>query len=241
MRVPSLQQLRSRLGLLRSDLTYNQDGLATIHNASFIAEPLFEASYRAGRATGSWGASDIHWRAHVACWAAARAAELSGDFVECGVNRGGLAMTTFRYTSFQNLAKRYFLLDTFNGLDPRYVTTGEESAEKMAEAYSECYDDVCATFAAYDNVIVVRGAVPETLTQVDAEQVAYLSIDMNCVQPEIAAMTYFWPKIVPGGLVLLDDYGWPGHDAQREGFNALAHELQFKILSLPTGQGLIIK
>jgi O-methyltransferase len=198
-------------------------------------------SYGAGKATGSWGASDIHWRAHVACWAASQAARLPGDFIECGVNRGGLALTTMRYTSFEMLSKRYFLLDTFNGLDSNYVISGETSTDKMAGAYTECYDDVCKTFADSPHVVIVRGSVPDTLPMVDTEQVAYLSLDMNCVQPEVAAADYFWPKLVPGAIMLLDDYGWPGHEAQREGFDEFAGRREITILSLPTGQGVIVK
>ena len=65
---------------------------------------------------------------------------------------------------------------------------------------------------------------------------------MNCVAPEIEALQYFWPKIVPGGLIILDDYGWGGtHDSQKEAQEAFAESVDVKILTLPTGQGLIIK
>ena len=46
-------------------LTYNQDGLATRHNCDFMHEPRFAEAYRLGKSTGSWGDSEIHWRAYV--------------------------------------------------------------------------------------------------------------------------------------------------------------------------------
>ena len=64
---------------------------------------------------------------------------------------------------------------------------------------------------------------------------------MNCALPEIEAFKYIWPNLVQGGIVVLDDYGWRGHEVQYEAFNKLSKELGFLILSLPTGQGLIIK
>ncbi len=57
----------------------------------------------------------------------------------------------------------------------------------------ECYDEVRKTFLAF-NVRIIRGAVPETLSSVDSEKIAYLSIDMNCVEPEIAAAEFFGKK-----------------------------------------------
>ena len=49
----------------------------------------------------------------------------------------------------------------------------------------------------------MKGRVPESLEAVEIESVAYLSIDMNIVEPEIAALEYFWDKLVPGALVVL--------------------------------------
>jgi hypothetical protein len=64
---------------------------------------------------------------------------------------------------------------------------------------------------------------------------------MNCVGPEIAAIEYFWPRLVHGALVILDDYGWSAHIAQKLAMDDFAGKVGTKILSLPTGQGLIIK
>lgn len=72
-----------------NEVTYNQDGLVTKHGTDFMREDRFAGAYRIGEKTGSWKGATIHWRAHVACWAAERACELEGDFVECGVNKGG--------------------------------------------------------------------------------------------------------------------------------------------------------
>jgi predicted O-methyltransferase YrrM len=64
---------------------------------------------------------------------------------------------------------------------------------------------------------------------------------MNCVKPEISAFRFFWPRLSPGGVVILDDYGFKDHRRQKEAFDSLSKALNFKIIQLPTGQGLIIK
>ena len=61
---------------------------------------------------------------------------------------------------------------------------------------------------------------------------------MNCSPPEIAAINFFWDKLVPGAMVLLDDYGFVSYEEQK---NAFDNEKGIEILALPTGQGLIIK
>ena len=59
-----------------------------------------------------------------------------------------------------------------------------------------------------------------TLAQANIEQVSYLSIDMNCSAPEIAAAEFFWEKLTPGAVVLLDDYGFNDtHIVQKRAFD----------------------
>ena len=70
-----------------------------------------------------------------------------------------------------------------------------------------------------------------------AAKIAFLSIDMNCVEPEIAAAQYFWDRMVPGGAMLLDDYGHPLHINQKRAFDQFAREKGVEILHLPTERG----
>src|SRR5262245_20166043 len=102
--------------------TYNQDGLVTAHNSDFVREPRFASAYAAGKATGSWTFGDLTWRAYVVCWAADRGVNLDGDFVECGVNRGGYALTVVKYVHFDALPKTFYLLDTYEGLVETHIT-----------------------------------------------------------------------------------------------------------------------
>ncbi len=228
--------------LIYGKATYNQDGLVTAHNADFMTEPRFAAAYRAGKATGSW-AGDLHWRAYIICWAAEYALKLDGDYVECGVNRGGYALAAMHYTDFKDQSRQFYLLDTFKGLDERYVSDEERQHGIVAATwgYEDCYDDVVQTFAPYPNVRIVQGTVPETLPQVDSDTICFLSIDMNNRDPEIAAADYFWDKLVSGGIIVLDDYGWRKHIAQKQAFDTFAQRRGISVLSLPTGQGLIFK
>jgi hypothetical protein len=221
--------------------TYNQDGLATTHTAPFLDDARFLDAYEAGKSTGSWTFGDLHWRAHVVCWAAERGASLPGDFVECGVNRGGYALTVIKYVSFDTLDKRFYQLDTYEGLAERYISSEERERGVRVGEYEPCYDAVVRTFGEYPNVEIIRGAVPETLPQVDTDSVAFLSLDMNTRDPEIAAAEYFWDRLASGAAIVLDDYGWRKHREQQRAFDDFANRRAVQVLALPTGQGLILK
>jgi hypothetical protein len=221
------------------------DDLVSWHNPEFLADPAFIHAVELGNDRHSWDLSrDVRWRYHVILWAAWRAARLDGDFVECGVNRGGFSRAIVDYLDFGRLQKTFYLMDTFNGLVETYISPEERANGVSREAYakySECFDDVREAFRPFPNVVLVRGPIPDTLAQVTPAKVSYLSIDMNVVIPEIAAAEHFWDRLVSGAVMILDDYGHLTYVLQKHAFDAFAADRGVQVLLLPTGQGLIFK
>jgi hypothetical protein len=64
---------------------------------------------------------------------------------------------------------------------------------------------------------------------------------MNVMIPELAAIEHFWDKLVPGAAVILDDYGWLAYVKQKHALDQFTAGKGVKILTLPTGQGLLLK
>lgn len=226
---------------------YSQDGLITNHNHDFTKDPSFCKAFARGVRADAEGKH--HWRVHVGLWAASLASKLDGDYVECGVNRGFLSSAVTEYLDWNSLNKRFYLLDTFNGVDERYLSERQIKAGRLERArkhtlngdYVQGTASAQANFSEWSDVHVIQGSVPETLDEVTAERVAYLHLDMNCAEPEAATFNYFWDRLVPGAVVLLDDYGFRGYEAQKDAMDAAASGKYTSIASLPTGQGLIIK
>jgi O-methyltransferase len=108
------------------------------------------------------------------------------------------------------------------------------------EKKGNIYEQVKETFKDF-NVEIIKGAVPDTLPLVKSDKICFLSMDMNCVQPEVDALNYFWDKMVSGGMIVLDDYGYPGCIDQKLAHDAFAKSKNVMVLSLPTCQGLIVK
>jgi O-methyltransferase len=225
--------------------TFAGDSLVSWHNVEFLDDPAFRRAVELGNARQSWDRTyDVRWRYHVILWAAWRAARMEGDFVECGVNRGGFSRAVVDYVDFGHLDKTFYLMDTFDGLDESTITPEERamgvSRAKFAK-YTDCFADVQDAFRAFPNVVLVRGSIPETLPRVVPAKVSYLSIDMNVVLPEIAAAEHFWDRLVSGAVIILDDYGHAPHVLQKRAFDAFAAERGAQVLLLPTGQGLLFK
>ncbi|MFZ4499970.1 MAG: TylF/MycF/NovP-related O-methyltransferase [Minisyncoccia bacterium] len=238
-----LPKLRLLSYAIRDKFTYTEDCLYTTVNVNFLNEPTFANAYTKGKELmqESWDNYDFRWRAYIVAWAAKQMKNLEGDFVECGVNTGMIARMIIDYINFESVNKKYYLLDTYTGMSETYSTEKEMIRSEKMGYTTDIYGMVKNTFAPFENVIIVRGAVPETLSQVPSSKVSLLLIDMNCLLPEIEALEFFWDKMVPGGLIILDDHGFPGHEEQRRGHIDFAARHNTVVLPLPTGQGLIIK
>lgn len=219
---------------------YSEDCLTTFHNHDFVRDSRFAVAYQRGiKASGV----DHHmrWRVHVALWVASQVKGLPGAFVECGVSTGFLSSAIMQFLEWNSLRKDFYLFDTFSGLQERLLTPDEKKTERLEWYKDLSYESVLENFAEFTNVHLIKGTVPDSLSRAEIPGVCYLSLDMNCTVPEIAAATHFWDKIVPGGMVLLDDYAYSGYEEQNRAFNVFATEKGTEILALPTGQGLILK
>ncbi len=247
-----LRAVRAEYWVARTLLpnVYANDALICFNSHAFVDDPEFQRAYQRGaQALGDEDWYAWQWRVHVGLWAAKSASQLEGDFVECGVSYGFLSSAIMEHLDWDSLGKTFYLLDTFAGLDPRFVSDGERASGALATSeahlrtgmYADGADGVRANFAQWNNHRIVVGAVPETLDQVESEAIAYLHIDMNCAPPEVAALRQLWPRLSPGAFVLLDDYANRGRDEQRVAMDTVADELGVSICTLPTGQGLLIK
>jgi hypothetical protein len=228
--------------VLTMEPSYNEDGMFTNHNCDFMQEPLFKAAYDLGFATESSNESHLHWRVYTACWLANRAKDLEGDFVECGTNKGMFARAIVHYTDFGNLAKKFYLVDTYRGLIEELQTEEEKKRQKFYyQDVEDTYQKVAETFSPFDNVIIVRGVIPDILANFEADDIAFLHIDMDSIAPEIAAIEHFWDKIISAGTILLNNYAYPGYEGNKKACDKFAESKDLTVLTLPTGQGLILK
>ena len=237
--------------IVRGPLRYKANGLFTMHNSDFMDDPDFIAAREVAKRTMAMD-HPAPWRVYVNCWAVSHAAALHGCAVECGTWKGYTARAVVEYLRLKNKnqdgpkLKEYYLIDSFHGLNLEDMSEAERKmglANKNKTMYADdIYSEVSHAFCEFPEVKVVRGYIPDVLKDLEGvTRVGYLHIDLNNVVPEIAAAEFFWPHLMPGAIVILDDYGFKKHFEQKKAFDAFAEARNASILTLPTGQGLILK
>jgi len=235
--------------LRRNRYDYRADGLAIKkRNLRFLTDPRFSAAWDETRQVSVPGfrkgkIPDIRWRTLICIQAAQQALLTAGDFVECGVNTGLMSGMICRYLDFARINRHFFLFDTFAGI-PLAGLDGKEAAEAAhinKAKYCDCYAVAQENFRTFPNVKLMRGALPDTLSEITGRKIAYLLIDLNSATYEMQVIDRIWDQLSPGATIVLDDYGHQGHPDQFVAWNDFAAKVGHPIFQLPTGQGLMFR
>jgi hypothetical protein len=228
------------LGILNSlfGRVYHADHLITVERCmGFVEDKKFTSALDASARTAQ--NRSLAWRLHTLSWAASQAIHLPGDFVECGVFEGFCSHFLCEYLDFGNVEKRFILYDTFKGVPDQHRSTSPVAAG--AYEVDKLLESVRDRFAPFPNVSIVQGSVPEVLAGNAPEEVCFLHLDMNSASAEVGALEILFDRVVPGGMIVLDDYGWQVYRQQKIAEDEFFAARNYRVMELPTGQGLVVK
>jgi len=183
-------------------------------------------------------------------------ADLPGSVAECGCWRG---LSSYLMCNFLSKWQNDFdgtgvhIFDSFEGLsepnekDFIQIPIANRSRElqgmpfKPQGAYAAEIEFVRKVLKDYPNIELIQGWVPEVLSSQPERSYRFVHIDLDLYEPIKGAVEYFLSRMVPGGIIISDDYGslfWPGAKKALDEVGK-AHDL--KVLSLASGQGVLIK
>lgn len=168
--------------------------------------------------------------------------DLDGDIIEVGVWRGGSGALLAKRSSLEHLEAKIYLCDTFEGVvkagsnDPVYrggehsdVTRG--SVERLLRSMQ------------LSNVEILEGVFPEeTAHLIPPDRMFRLChIDVDVYRSAKDVLAWVWERLVPGGLVVFDDFGFP----KCEGVTTLVNEESSKpdrlVLQNLNGHAIMVK
>jgi O-methyltransferase len=129
---------------------------------------------------------------------------LSGSVAELGVYRGGFARVLNDYFADRSL----FLFDTFTGFDARDVED-----DVLAGLPGEPYPCLSTTVELVRSRLphpararICPGWFPESAAGFEREAFCFVHIDVGLRRATAAGLDWFYPRLVPGGYLLVADY-----------------------------------
>lgn len=155
--------------------------------------------------------------------------KIKGDFVECGVWKGGSAIImALTLKRFEKLSKRkIYLYDTFEGMPPptgadvdiknqkaSHLLLEENKETSLVWSYATkdiVVNNLKISKCNLDNVLFIQGKVEETIPKHIPKKIALLRLDTDWYQSTLHELTYLYPKLAQRGVLIIDDYGhWKG-------------------------------
>jgi O-methyltransferase len=224
---------KSMVGAASSGHHFADNFLTWSRNMSMLEDQPFVKAWKSNAESPSDTA--IVWRRYVLACAAYHCIQLDGDFVECGAYTGVGMKTVIDYLGATAFPKTFWGYDVFEH---------DESMANhpMPEHGPDLFVRVAAKFSEYPQVKLIRGLIPQVFEKDCPDRIAYLHIDLNQAPAEVAALDHLFDRMVPGAILILDDYEWSGaYRPQKLAEDDWFDRRCYRVMPLPTGQGLVFK
>jgi O-methyltransferase len=163
---------------------------------------------------------------------------LEGAFVECGVFRGGTALLESMVISGRGSGRELHLFDSFQGMPE---TTEGVDAFGRGDFASTSAQAVAELLSPYPFVRMHVGFIPDTFQGLDLDRIAWAHVDVDIYQSVIDSIEYIYPRLVPGGYLIFDDYGYPSCPGARRAVDESFVNRPEVPICLPSGQCLVVK
>ena len=178
-------------------------------------------------------------------WSMARnTSNLPGDTAECGVLDGASSylICSARATC---ASAEHHAFDSFEGLSaPRSEDRPSSNVafEWASGDLSVPLEEAMHKLGRFDNIRYYKGWIPSRFEEVSARWFSFVHVDVDLYQPTKDSLEFFYPRLVPGGILLCDDYGYHTCPGARQAFDEFAATTpEQTVVHLPTGQGFIVK
>jgi O-methyltransferase len=155
-----------------------------------------------------------------------------GAFAEVGVFKGASARLLCEVKGDKPL----HLFDTFEGLPtPSEHDRGVHSPGQFACSL----EAVRAYLDGHENVHFHKGIFPESAAGVEEMSYAFAHFDVDLYDGTLACLEYFYPRMIPGGIILSHDYDILAGVAKA--FREFLADKPEGIVELPTTQCMVVK
>lgn len=173
---------------------------------------------------------------------------LPGDFCELGCWRGLSAYQTAVYIQLMGKKVDLHLFDSFQGLSPlekadREITRVRDE-EKLRKQFACSEEMVKQNLNEFNFIQYHPGWIPDRFGDVAETHFRWVHVDVDLYQPIKESINFFFPRLLPQGIMLFDDYGYvqfPGAKAAVDECLSSLDKTRYFFTPLPTGQALLVK
>ena len=167
------------------------------------------------------------------------AVQLQGDFLECGVYKGGTARMLAEFLGRNaRTGVQLHLFDTFEGMPE---TDREVDVHRKGDFSNTSLARVKQVVGRNEIVQFHPGWIPETFRGISDGPVAMAHVDVDIFRSVWDCCEWIYPRLQVGGVMVFDDYGFPTCPGARKAVDEFFRDKPETPLVLGTGQALVIR
>jgi O-methyltransferase len=136
--------------------------------------------------------------------------KISGALVECGCFLGGMTAFLAKTRNKWGIKNPIYAFDTFTGFPVGSTDTflGQPAGGPQFANYREAVvANITEAVGSLDGITLVEGPVEDTIPKTDVGPIAMLRLDTDHYDSTKVELDHYWPKLVPHGVIIVDDYG----------------------------------
>lgn len=164
--------------------------------------------------------------------------KIHGDLAELGVYKGNTAILLAHIA--RQLDTTAYLFDTYGGFSGRDLV-GIDQDKRGGAQFNDTSLESVRSLVGEKNVKFIQGRFPDSLDQVPPDRkFSVVHIDCDLHAPFVAALEYFYPRLVSGGFMIMHDYSsrsWNGAEMAVDHFFA---DKQESVIPLPDKSGTAV-
>jgi O-methyltransferase len=174
---------------------------------------------------------------------ARQAARLGGHWYECGVYRGGSAAMLAKLLAArrEDARSQLHLFDTFSGMPETDAARDWHRSGDFGDTSLDAVKAVVRAVAAPDSVRLHPGLIPSTFDGLADHRIAFCHCDLDIYRSITDCCEFVYPRLLPGGVLLFDDYGLPTCAGARAAVDSFFRDKPEVPLILQTGQAIVMR
>jgi hypothetical protein len=189
---------------------------------------------------------DLLWRHWIVSYAVKHATKFAKtenyNLVECGVEWGYTAFFALKTLTNNDKKMNSFSMHLYDAWQDMREEELLESEYWHVNLYKNL--DIESTkknlIEFKENLIFHQGYIPDSLIKKPdpPDTIFYLHIDLNSAKPTESALEFFYPRLVVGGVILFDDYGWDAYEDTKNTIENFFKDKPGLLMKIPTGQAI---
>jgi len=173
-------------------------------------------------------------RAFILYQTALSTSHLNGCSAECGVYKGGGSVLIADVQP----SRKHYAMDTYEGFPDLFTEVDVQESGNFSDA---SYGAIQTLLCSRSNIVMLKGRFDESFDLIQNERFSFVHVDSDLYESTRECIDFFYPRMLPGGMMLFDDYLIPDTPGVKKAVDEYFHHQPEHPVILPTFQAMTVK